>query len=841
MIDALAIGSNQDLELTDSWEYAVLQPGTATNPQDFSNLKLNWQAAVVPGTVAGAELIRGDFEYGNTDYDSKDYWYRCTITLPEAPLVHLNFAGLATLAEVFWNDVHILSSNNMFEPHSIDVSHLPRVGTLWIRFCALNEALKVKRPRPKWRTKLVDNQQLRWFRKTLLGRIPTWSPPVSPVGPWRGVWAKTYSSALIDQMSSCQTFNPETGTIAFTLGFRITKFSDSKLDEVCLFVGDRRISLAITQLSTHQHEAKGSVTIEPEDFWWPHTHGNPKLFKLALSYLLDDKTFHIDLGHTGFRHVTVDQSDDKFIVSINGQAIFCRGACWTPLDVINYGPAKNELTTILTAVRDAGMNTIRLVGSMIYESDAFYQLCDQLGILVWQDFIFSNLDYPFDDDSFKQNVMHEATYFLKKVSHNPCLIVVCGNSDVEQQTSMLGLPPNMWRPSFFADELPLLVKNLRPDAIYLPSSPSGGDLPFEADKSVSHYYGVGAYLRPLSDARLADVKFAAECLGFANIPEQSTIYKWLSGGEAPTTHPKWKERVPRDGGASWDFDDVRDHYLKLLFEVDPNKLRYCDLERYLALSRVTSGEVMLRTIQEWRRVGSNCYGALVWWLRDLWPGPGWGVIDAYNKPKSAYYFLRRAMAPTTVFFTDEGLNGLNIHAINESRNALRGVVELDFLSPGGINSGHFSTNLDCGPNGKTALRVSTITKSFNDSSYAYRFGPPGHTAIRAKWISNNSNQVIGESFHFPAGYNLQHEGDIDIGYAFEKLGLNCWELTLTTKKLAQYVHIEIDDADLSDNYFHLFPGSKKTLIIQLTNDISSPTVRISALNFSRQLTIRAST
>src|SRR5262249_10771218 len=152
---------------------------------------------------------------------------------------------------------------------------------------------------------------------------------------------------------------------------------------------------------------------------------------------------------------------------------------------------------------------------------------------------------------------------------------LCGNSEVEQQVAMLGLDLSLARSELFDRILPELGRRRRPDVPYRPSTPSGGALPFHADTGRGHYFGVGAYLRPLSDARSARIRFAAECLAFSNVPEQAMVDRVL-GSQAPGANPAWKSAIPRDGDASWDFEDVRDHYLERVFSVDPTRLRRSD-------------------------------------------------------------------------------------------------------------------------------------------------------------------------------------------------------------------------------------------------------------------------
>ena len=182
-------------------------------------------------------------------------------------------------------------------------------------------------------------------------------------------------------------------------------------------------------------------------------------------------------------------------------------------------------------VAAAGMNMLRVPGIGCYESEEFYELCDRLGILVWQDFMFANLDYPESDEQFMEGVRREAIQLLDRLASRPSLAVLCGGSEVAQQVAMLGLDPQLANGPLYGELLPSLVAQAGVDAPYVPSTPWGGELPFRPGAGVANYYGVGAYLRPLTDARLASVRFAGECLAFANVPDDEALEP-LGGGVA---------------------------------------------------------------------------------------------------------------------------------------------------------------------------------------------------------------------------------------------------------------------------------------------------------------------
>ena len=235
---------------------------------------------------------------------------------------------------------------------------------------------------------------------------------------------------------------------------------------------------------------------------------------------------------------------------------------------------------------------LRVNGCMVYEDDAFFDACDALGLLVWQDFMFANMDYPASDAGFMASVREEARQQLARWQAHPSLAVICGNSEAEQQAAMWGAPREAWAQPLFDEQLAALAGELCPGVTYWPSSAHGGAFPHQNNVGTTSYYGVGAYLRPMEDARRAGLRFATECLAFANVPPPATLARMPGGTSLRTHHPGWKARAPRDLGAGWDFEDVRDHYLQRLYGVDPVALRSTDHERYLQLSRAVSAEVI---------------------------------------------------------------------------------------------------------------------------------------------------------------------------------------------------------------------------------------------------------
>jgi beta-mannosidase len=402
--------------------------------------------------------------------------------------------------------------------------------------------------------------------------------------------------------------------------------------------------------------------------------------------------------------------------------------------------------------------------------------------------------------------------FVSRVQTCPSLAVLCGNSEVSQQAAMLGLPRDLWSNAFFDRDLPAIVGDFRPDVPYWPSTPGGGTLPFNVRTGVSHYYGVGAYRRPLEDARRCGVRFTAECLAFSHVPEDATIDLVLTDGQSPFHHPAWKARVPRDAGAGWDFEDVRDHYLGRLFGVDAATLRSQDMSRYLALSRVVTGEVLANVLGEWRRGESSCRGALVWFFRDLWPGAGWGLVDSTGLPKAAFYFVRRALQPVALVTTDEGLDGLALHAINDTEAPIEAELDLGLYRRDGVLAVSGRMALTLGARSTVTVSSDTLLGQFLDVTYAYRFGPPDRDL--AVGTLRSRGDVLGKSFYFPLGHAFAPEHDLGIQATARPFANGAYVLNLKAKRFAQAIAIGARGYVARDNYFHLEPGAERDIVLR---------------------------
>ena len=826
-----------------TWSVCSTEPGAFNGPSQLDEPALQWiPDAPVPGTVAQALRGAGHWDFGRPlDCDARDWWYRAELVARKPPpgdQVLLHMQGLATLAEVWINAQPILKSDNMFQAHAVEISALLRASNeIVICFRSLGAALVQRRPRPRWKTRLVKHQQLRWFRTTLLGRIPGWSPAVAPVGPWRAITLEQRHEKTITEIDVRPFVEGHTGVLEFSATLLLA--TDARV-AATLLLSDTRHDLKIERASAG-YRLSGRIVAANLPLWWPHTHGNPVMHTCKLEVSIDGRVVSVDVGRVGFKSTEVQNDNDDFQLLINDAVVFCRGACWTVNDIVSLSGTTGDLVHSLRLAQQAGMNMVRVGGTMVYEQEAFYRLCDELGILVWQDFMFANMDYPIDDESFRASVEVEVTQQLKRLRRHVCIAVYCGNSEVEQQAAMLGMPRELWRGPLFSTLLPELCRRWHPRIPYVPSTPSGGAMPFHVGTGLTHYFGVGAYLRPVAQVRRDNVRFTAECLGFSNVPEPDMVDRVFDAELPATHHPRWKERVPRDGGAGWDFEDVRDHYFKALFGLDPIRMRCFDTMRYLALSRVTTGELMGKVYSEWRSVNSRCGGALVWFLRDLWPGAGWGILDSDGVPKACYYYLRRVWQPQAVILTDEGLDGIQAHVINETDSPLSAVLELQLLQGGRVVITKARVDCQIPPRSKANFASDAMLDGFYDVSYAYRFGPPKHDVVVASLIGADSS-IISESFHFSEPFQPVHRAVSGVVAVAEPLDDENFRLAITSETFLYAVRIDVKGFLPDDNYFNLLPGRRKTIVCRRLPDApASIKGYVEALNITEAVRISVAT
>jgi beta-mannosidase len=792
-----------------------------------------WQPRSV-GTVAAALAEAGAWSLNGParDLDAEAWTFTRRFDQPAGPGGGqgwvLGLEGLATLAQVFVNGEPVLQSSNMFRSHEVDLRGRlrPQGNELRIECAPLATALAQRRPRPRWRVPMLSQQQLRWWRTTLLGRTPGWSPAVAAVGPWRPVWLEPRHACRPVGLSLNAERVGQHGRVTIRLAFTGGRDA-ARAVQLTVQRGTQRVQAALALDADGAWQ--GVAEVAQADWWWPHTHGEPALYEASLQVTANDPgegeaaEMNWPLGRLGFRSLAVDQQGDGFQLVVNDEPVFARGACWTPLDPLRLHAEPAAYRAALAQVQAAGLNMLRLPGTMVYEHDAFHEACDAHGVLLWQDLMFASMDYPAEDPTFRADVDEELSQQLARWQARPSLAVVCGNSEVSQQAAMWGADKSLWAPSLFHGTLPARVAEMLPGVPYWPSSAWGGALPFQPGAGTSSYYGVGAYRREPEDARRSGLRFATECLAFAQLPDNDGLARWRALQPALPLRPHgpgWKARVPRDLGAGWDFDDVRDHYVEQLYGERPDALRATDAERYITLGRAATAELVSGSLQRWRAADSRCAGALLWFLRDLQSGAGWGLLDELGRPKSAFHALARHAQPLHLGVTDDGLNGLTLHLSNERAQALPGRLQLTLLREGEVVVATAEAEWTAAPRRTQAMAVQALLSGFMDLNWVWRFGPPPADVLWARWAADDGSAAC-DQLHFITPIAWQAGAPAPLGRA--ALGLQALatplpdsavQLDISCRRAARSVHFTGEGWLASDEYFHLAPGQVRRIVLR---------------------------
>ncbi|HXW32124.1 MAG TPA: hypothetical protein VEJ21_03455, partial [Acidimicrobiales bacterium] len=786
-------------------ECVAVPAGAADSPKELCAKHLEWIPATVPGTAAGA-LRDAGVDYEHRDFDAEDWWFRCRLPARGPADADgrwlLGLGGLATLADVWLGDQHLLHSENMFVSHQVDLDELTGHDELVIRCAALLPALAARRARPRWKTYLVDDRNLRWFRTSLMGRMPGWAATPAPVGPWRPVRLRRLCGPQVSWRQVTATRQGDDGMVTVSVGMSGRPAPQSAL----LRVGEARGPLS----AGAEHGGavlRGSLLVPGAEPWWPATHGEQPLYDMALEV---DGT-ELPLGRVGFRTLELRREDGAFALEVNGVPVFCRGATWMPVDPVSMAPEPAQVRAVLELVAGADMNMVRLPATGVYQDATFWDVCDELGLLVWQDCMFAFADPP-DAAAFVAQVEAELSGVFTGLGGRPSPAVVCGGQEVEEQAAMLGIGRQAWTAPLFESVIPTLAERWLPGVPYVTNNPTGGAVPFRMDSGVSHFFGVGGYLRPLESLRQAGVRFASECLAFATPPEPATVDEVFGGPQQALDDQRWRAGVHHDAGRSWDLEDMQDHYMAEVFGLDPFLLRWRDPERYLELARATVAYLMTSVLTEWRRAGSTCAGGLVLALRDLRLGPGWGVLDALGRPKAPYHTLKPVLAPVAVLLTDEGLNGLRIHLVNDTSAAVDGVVRLRLYVRGELCVEEGSLGVSVPPRRGIEIEASDLFDGFRDITAAYGFGPAAWDVVVAALVDEGGTSM-SEAFYLPGGPARPVEPDVGLEAAARRGAGGTWEVSVGTRRFAQWVRLEVPGFRAADSWFHLAPGERRVVAL----------------------------
>lgn len=698
----------------------------------------------------------------------------------EREYVELVFHGLDTICDIYCNDSLVDSVSNMHTGYRYEVKHLLVPGSNEIR-------LEFHSPTDYFAQR--DARHFVWggdcipgaahLRKALYMSGWDWGPQLPDMGIFRGVEVDAYDTDAIDDVFVLQHHRDG----AVELEISVTSRHD----------GNTRMFVQIDGQRAEVHKGKAKVTIKDPKLWWVRGYGEQNLYNLTVEMVAEGKTIDTMTKRIGLRTVTVSTVRDKygseFCFVVNGVKIFAMGANYIPQDNLLSRISRERTKRLLEDCVEANFNCIRVWGGGYYPEDDFYDLCDEMGLLVWQDFMVACANVWLTE-RFENSMVREAIYNIKRVRNHASLGILCGNNEVE--AALLGW--DIAKDSELAKHdylrlyehiLPELVDEYAPHTFYWPSSPScGGGFHDPGNKLNGdvHYWNVWHGNEPFTDYRRHLFRFCSE-YGFESFPSVKTIRSFCEEKDMnPFSRVMENHQKCRSGNG------------KIVTYIADNYLYPTSMEKLVYTSQLLQAEAIRHGVEHFRRIRGICMGSLYWQLNDCWPVASWSSIDYFGRYKALHYAARKFYAPVAMgtFLEDDVLT---VNVSNERMDAFRGSVRVDFCKNDFtvIDSTEVNVTVKKLSSADVLVLELPVLDRYSDYIAVYLFDENG-TELRRQ------TQLMVKPKHF--GYEDPH---IRTVLTQRDGGV---EIRLTAECFANAVEIDFRNLDcrLTDNFFDITGG-----------------------------------
>ncbi len=615
-----------------------------------------WHTAEVPGCVHTdllANKMIGDPFYRDNEKDLQwigktDWEYRTSFTVDKAMLgrerIELVFEGLDTYAEVSLNGRPLLSSDNMFRVWEVNAKPFLKEGAneLYIKFRSpINEILPLMSKLDYQILAPNDQGELTspYTRKAPYQYGWDWGPRFVTSGVWRPVKLRVWDDARIADLNIVQ--NNVTSEAADLTAEVEVEVASAGTYRVAVSDGEGTLGTEMVDLEIGTNKVRLNFEIKNPRLWYPAGLGEQAMYEFSALVGGGEKIVDTYDRKTGLRSLELRQKTDQwgksFEFIINGIPVFGKGGNWIPADSFPTRVTEAKYRHLLTSFRDANMNMVRVWGGGIYEQDTFYEIADELGLLVWQDFMFGVSMYP-GDEAFLKNVRGEAIDNVRRLRNHPSIVLWCGNNESETAWQHWGwkekLPDVLWEnyKKIFLRLLPEVVEKYDPSRPYWSSSPSS-DLEEDAESQKSgdlHYWAVWHASMPFSEYEKQFPRFMSE-YGFQSFPEIDTVKKYANEADRASIETPVMlahQRHPRGNQL------IREYMLREY--VEPK-----DFESFLYVSQVLQAEGIKLGTEHLRRIRPRNMGALYWQLNDCWPVASWSSTDYFGRWKALHFYARR--------------------------------------------------------------------------------------------------------------------------------------------------------------------------------------------------------
>jgi beta-mannosidase len=778
-----------------------------------------WYPAAVPGCVhldlLKNKLIEDPFYRDNETklqwIGKQDWEYQTTLNIAEDVLKHeqleLVFEGLDTYATVFLNDTQLLSADNMFRTWRVDCKGALKPGSNVLRVVfrsPINEILPVMAKRSYQLPSPNDQGEKTapFTRKAPYQFGWDWGPRFVTSGIWKPAYIEAWDDARLSDLHISQQYVDEAQA---NLTAEIEAMSVDA-SEATLVVDDTANGAIMAQkqvsLTPGVNTIKLGFTVRRPALWWPNGLGAHPLYRFRARLLRSNRVTDEKSVRVGLRSLELRQQPDQwgrsFEFLINHVPVFAKGGNWIPADSFPTRVTKEKYRQLLGSVRDSNMNMLRVWGGGIYENDMFYELCDQMGIMVWQDFMFAGSMYPANPE-FLENVRHEAIDNVKRLRNHPSLVIWAGNNEIDAGWHNWGwkqsLPASLWDDytKIFAGVLQEVCAALDPKTPYWPSSPMSGmpDDPGSTRSGDMHFWQVWHASEPFSSYEGQLPRFLSE-YGFQSFPQLETVAAYTLPSDRDIQSPVMlaHQRHPRGNQL------IREYMLRDYREPK-------DFESFLYLSQVLQAEGIKLGAEHFRRIRPRNMGSLYWQIDDCWPVASWSSIDYFGRWKALQYYSRRFYNDLLISPHAEGDN-LHFYVVSDRLTAVPAQVHVTLMNFEGEKLFSEGRNITIKPNNSSSyldVPLSSLLKGRDTTNLM----------VHCELVAGGQVVSRNEYFFSPPKKLALPRPSINVDVLKVRGG---YKITLASDKFARAVYLSLDKQAgfFADNYFDLLPGEKFELI-----------------------------
>ena len=807
------------------------------NWEFYCDSSQSWLKANVPGNIhtdlLNNNLIPNPFycanEYKLQWIGEKEWHYRKIFAIQKLDEkqernYEIVFDGLDTHAEVFLNSVKIGQADNMFLQWVFPIpdSLLKYENILEVIFrpaSDFNNSMKEKNAYS------IPDKRI-YSRKAQYHSGWDWAPRYETIGIYKNVYLRYWEKLRIVNVKLEQDIISDTAAY-------LTAYID--LESENYYNGDIRISSPDNLFDTviQSIEIFEGRNIYPISFripnprlWWCNGLGEAFLynFDFRINTKFRHETKRIRSGLRQIELITeLDTDGQAFYFIINGLPVFARGANWVPAEFFNGNNSYKNYLELLTKAKDANFNMIRVWGGGIYENDDFYLICDSLGIMVWQDFMFACAMYP-DDEQFISNVEKEIEYQVKRLHNHPSIVLWCGNNEISNAWFDWGWQKQfelthddsekIWKSydNLFHRIIPEIISKNDKSRIYIPSTPFyGWGRPESRTHGTSHYWGVWWGMKDFNEYNRNTGRFMGE-YGFQSFPELKSMKNFI-----PTDSMfLYSESIKAHQKHPFGFEAIK-QYMKKYYKIP------IQAENYFYISQLLQAEALQTAVDAHLSAMPYCMGSLFWQYNDCWPVISWSVIDYYKQAKAAYYVAKKSFDKNHIAIIKQN-RGFEVFLVNHHYKTINSQIEMQIISFQGDTIYHQTKNIVL----PILSSVKTDNLNIPDSIAKLSLND---IFIQFTLKEKSSQEIIAERSFTPGNPTKLRLPEAEFNVIVNKSN-DLWEIKLKSSNFVKSLYINCINVSgsYSDNYFDLLPNREETIIFTTDNTKTSPDFRFKSLN-----------